>query len=129
MHIDKYRTASGEYLLAIGEHYPTAEEFLYRGIMGFKGAVHTPMFAYIRAGLARIRAGQDCHACDARLATQDAEWDKAALELGLLEHLRSRAFFFFWADRQRLTRPGREIPLWLTITGQELLDDLVEMKV
>ena len=130
MHIDKYRTASGDYLLSTGERYQSAEELLYRGIMGFEGLAQAPMFAYIRARLARIRASQDVHSSGATLGGLRDEEEKAEIESesGGREPFWFGDFFSFWADRKRITRPGREIPLWLTTTGQELLDDLIALK-
>jgi len=120
MYIDKFKKDDG-YYSQDGCFYGTAEDFIQGEILGFCGCgVPEENLRFIMRGLSHI----DKERPDNDPGWYD-EWVKEGIEIFGNDAV--RFFFFYWADKEKLTAHGGSVPGWLADKGRELLSDLVEM--
>lgn len=112
-----------------GCDYETAEDLLQTGFLGFCGCGDPEgNLEYIRSAL-EILAERFPRIPD----REREQWDTWYKQHGerVLAHFgndRSAYFFYYWADRNRLTEHGGSVPGWLTDKGKHFLKVLSEHK-
>jgi hypothetical protein len=116
MHIDKYFKDDGYY---DGDtYYEDAESFLATAILDFCGCgMPDAALEHVRDALQLIKDLYDTNKYD--------EWREK--ELKLFNSDGPAYFMYYFLDNKELTEHGGQVPGWLTLEGEELLDDLNEL--
>ena len=116
MHIDRFKTETGEYVDERGCPFDSATDFL-RAACDFCGCGDPEAaLAFVRDGLYLISL---------RSTTKYPEYK--VLEKNIFGTTGIACFFYYWADCQKLTNHGSCVPDWLEKKGKELLEDLIEL--
>lgn len=105
-----------------GCFYETAESMIQCGFLDFCGCgCPTENLGYVLDGLALVEERMQ----------KIPDFDFKAWRARAEKHFRSdeaQFFFWYWADKEKLTEHGSSVPGWLTDQGKQLLGLLREWK-
>lgn len=122
MHIDKYKTASGEYVGPDDCSWENATDFLHGYVLDFCccGSPEDAL-SFVRDALRSVaNLKEKVWAKTQAYADWSQETDAKLGEAGAW-------FMFYFLDSKRLTEHGGSVPGWLTPEGERLLEDLDEL--
>lgn len=117
MHIDKYFKDDG-YYDKDDCYYEDAESFLATGVLDFCGCgMPDAALEHVRDSLQLIK--------DLYSTENYNKWREK--ELDLFNNYGVAYFMYYFLDNKGLTEHGGQVPGWLTLEGEELLEDLIEL--
>jgi hypothetical protein len=106
-------------------YYENSEDLLHTGFLGFCGCGNpADSLNYILGGLQLIAEEQPDG-----VGWIDWFHDRNTRSLKYFGSEQARLFFYYWADKEKLTEHGGCVPGWLTAKGEELLALIAEWKV
>jgi hypothetical protein len=121
--LEDYASERGGYKDSNDCWHEDTTDLIQNGILGFCACGGPEEnLAYILGGLELI---------DERHEAEAAGWDWKAWEAKCVQHfgnIEAAYFFWYWADKERLTEHGGSVPGWLDERGHHLLGLLREWK-
>lgn len=114
---EKYREKDTEgYTDEDGCYHETLNDFITVGVLGFYGCgMPEEAMKFVRNGLEYIQW---------RIKSEVPFSEKEKKEKEVFGNQQIAYFFYYWADKERLTEHGGSVPGWLDKKGEQLLEAL-----